>query len=174
VTIFGQSSGGASVAALLSAPAGRGLFCRAIVQSAGATPLLTAPDARLVTADLAARLNVAPTAAAFTDIDTVTVIAAQQAVVGDLSRHPDPVRWGHSVVATGGKGGGWAVAVTAAPTEIRRRRWSRHSAAGGSTLEEHHCSRPHREHATTAGTAGAGRRAAGTARGLARAVGVTR
>jgi para-nitrobenzyl esterase len=101
VTIFGQSSGGASVIALLSSPAARGLIHRAIVQSAGGTPLLTTPDARLVTADLAARLNVAPSAAAFTDIDTETVIAAQQAVVGDLSRHPDPARWGRSVVASG-------------------------------------------------------------------------
>ena len=100
VTIFGQSSGGASVAALPSSPAGRGLFGRAIVQSAGGTPLLTAPDVRLVAADLAA-LDVAPSAAAFGDIDTDTLIAAQQALISDLSCDPDAARWGRSVVASG-------------------------------------------------------------------------
>ena len=70
VTIFGQSSGGASVAALLSSPAGRGLFGRAIVQIAGGTRLLTAANARMIIAELAARLNMAPMAAAFSDIDT--------------------------------------------------------------------------------------------------------
>jgi para-nitrobenzyl esterase len=140
VTIFGQSSGGASVAALLSSPAGRGLFGRAIMQSAGATPLLTAADARLVTADLAARLNVAPTAAAFSDINAVTLLAAQQALINDLSRDPDPVRWGRSVVASGMAFGPVldGQLLTAAPTEA--------IAAGagrdipllvGSTLDEH-------------------------------------
>jgi para-nitrobenzyl esterase len=101
VTIFGQSSGGASVAALLSSPAARGLIGRAIMPSAGGIPLLTAADARLVTADLAARLDVAPTAAVFTDIDTNTLLAAQQALISDLARDPDPARWGRSVVASG-------------------------------------------------------------------------
>jgi para-nitrobenzyl esterase len=140
VTIFGQSSGGASVAALLSSPAARGLFHRAIVQSAGGTPLLAAADARLVTADLAARLNVAPTAAAFTDIDTEALLAAQQALIADLSRNPDPARWGRSVVASGMAFGPVldGQLLTAPPTEA--------IAAGagrgipllvGSTLEEH-------------------------------------
>ena len=35
VTIFGESAGGFSVAALLGCPAARGLFRRAIVQSGG-------------------------------------------------------------------------------------------------------------------------------------------
>jgi para-nitrobenzyl esterase len=140
VTIFGQSSGGASVAALLSSPAGRGLFGRAIVQSAGATPLLTAADARLVTADLAARLDVAPRAAAFSDIDTVTLLAAQQALINDLTRDPDAARWGRSVVASGMAFGTVldGQLLTAAPKEA--------IAAGagrdipllvGSTLDEH-------------------------------------
>jgi len=159
VTIFGQSSGGASVAALLSSPAARGLIGRAIMQSAGATPLLTAADARLVTADLAARLNVAPTAAAFTDIDAEALLAAQQALIGDLSRHPDPARWGRSVVASGMAFGPVldGQLLTAPPTEAIG------AGAGrdipllvGSTLEEHRLFLVPTGHADAAAVAQAG------------------
>jgi len=44
---------------------------------------------------------VEPTAQAFSDIDNQTLIAAQQAVSRDLARHPDPARWGQSIVSSG-------------------------------------------------------------------------
>lgn len=47
VTLFGQSSGGASVAALMTVPAARGLFHKAIIQSAGGRqplPALSGPS----------------------------------------------------------------------------------------------------------------------------------
>ncbi len=44
VTIFGQSAGGAAVRALLSTPSARGLFHRAIIQSAGYEPYAIVPS----------------------------------------------------------------------------------------------------------------------------------
>jgi para-nitrobenzyl esterase len=44
VTIFGQSAGGAAVRALLSTPFARGLFHRAIIQSAGYEPYAVVPS----------------------------------------------------------------------------------------------------------------------------------
>ncbi len=44
VTIFGQSAGGAAVRALLSTPSARGLFHRAIIQSAGYEPYAAVPS----------------------------------------------------------------------------------------------------------------------------------
>ncbi len=44
VTIFGQSGGGAKVAALLGAPAARGLFHRAVIQSASGAWRLASPE----------------------------------------------------------------------------------------------------------------------------------
>lgn len=44
VTIFGQSAGGAAVRALLSTPLARGLFHRAIIQSAGYEPYAVVPS----------------------------------------------------------------------------------------------------------------------------------
>ena len=61
VTVFGESGGGASVAALLSAPATRGLFRRAIVQSM-AGRFLSEEEARRIstTSPGAARLSAVP------------------------------------------------------------------------------------------------------------------
>lgn len=52
VTIFGQSAGGAAVRALLSTPSARGLFQRAIIQSAGFEPyaVVSSPSYQRVTA----------------------------------------------------------------------------------------------------------------------------
>ncbi|WP_167769036.1 carboxylesterase/lipase family protein [Nocardia sp. CS682] len=59
VTLFGESGGGLSIAALLSAPAARGLFRRAIVQSPAAR-LLPEHEAQRIAELTAAALGVAP------------------------------------------------------------------------------------------------------------------
>jgi para-nitrobenzyl esterase len=51
VTIFGESAGGASMHALLTAPDARGLFARAIIQSGGGRTLLPPRDIRTDRAD---------------------------------------------------------------------------------------------------------------------------
>ncbi len=52
VTIFGQSGGAAKVAALLAAPAAKGLFHRAVIQSASGAWRLAAPEAAARSAHL--------------------------------------------------------------------------------------------------------------------------
>ncbi len=59
VTIFGESAGAMSVATLLSMPASRGLFRRAIAQSGAAHNVSSAASARRVAQHLAAKLGVA-------------------------------------------------------------------------------------------------------------------
>jgi len=55
VTVFGQSAGAMSIAALLGAPRGRGLFHRAVLQS-GAADHVSAPERRAALFDHLARL----------------------------------------------------------------------------------------------------------------------
>ena len=98
VTIFGESAGAMSVSTLLSLPAARGLFQRAIAQSGAGHTVATVADASRVTAELAARLGVEGTAAALHTVDVPTLIAAQQAVAFDVTANPDPARWGRSIV----------------------------------------------------------------------------
>jgi para-nitrobenzyl esterase len=101
VTIFGESAGAMSVTTLVSVAAGSGLFGRAIAQSGGGHSVATAEDARLITAELATRLGVDATAAAFAGVDVDRLVAAQQSVALDATRNPDPNRWGASIVAAG-------------------------------------------------------------------------
>ena len=101
ITICGESAGAMSVATLLSMPQSRGLFRGAIAQSGAGHSVATAADARLVTAEVAARLGVPATAEAFAAIGVPELTAAQNAVSADLLAAPDPRRWGASVVAAG-------------------------------------------------------------------------
>lgn len=55
VTVFGQSAGAMSIAALLAAPRGRGLFHRAVLQS-GAADHVSPPDRRAALFELVTRL----------------------------------------------------------------------------------------------------------------------
>lgn len=102
VTIFGESAGGMSVANLMPSPATRGLFAKAIVQSGHGHSIVEVDDAIKVTAELAAILGVAPTAAAFADVDPATLIAAQNKVSDELRLAPDPARWGATTISAGG------------------------------------------------------------------------
>ncbi len=101
VTVFGESAGAMSIATLMAAPAARGLFRRAVVQSGGATAVCQLDDARRVSAAIAAELDVPATAAAFAALDPDAVVAAQAAVGLAVQADPDPQRWGPTVLRGG-------------------------------------------------------------------------
>ncbi len=89
VTVFGQSAGGGSVAALLAMPRAAGLFRRAIVQSMPGT-FFTPELAADITRVLAAELGLKPT-------ELATVAPGELPAVGDavmakIDRYAD--RWG--------------------------------------------------------------------------------
>jgi para-nitrobenzyl esterase len=93
VTIFGESAGAMSATAILSVPAAEGLFRRAILQSGAGHHTLTVETAKLVTAALARRLDVTPTAAAFGSVPLARLIAAQDQLAKDIATDPEPWRW---------------------------------------------------------------------------------
>ncbi|CAM3592859.1 carboxylesterase/lipase family protein [Tsukamurella ocularis] len=91
VTIAGTSGGAGSVAALLTIPGARPLFRRAITHSVPGlhiTPAL----ATEVTAALAERLGVAPTAAGFADVPPQRLAEEVTALCADSPAHRE--RWG--------------------------------------------------------------------------------
>jgi carboxylesterase type B len=100
VTVFGESAGAMSVNTLLSLDLG--LFRRAITQSGAGQVVQTADDALLVTAELAGRLGVEPTAEAFAALAPTTIIPEQAALADEVAANPDPARWGRSTIASGG------------------------------------------------------------------------
>jgi len=93
VTIFGESAGAMSVTTLLSMPRAAGLFRRAIPQSGAGHHALPAETARVITAELARRLGVAPTLEAFAAVPVDRLVATQFQLSGDLAMNPDPGRW---------------------------------------------------------------------------------
>jgi para-nitrobenzyl esterase len=101
VTVFGESAGAMSVTTLVAVTAGSGLFAKAIAQSGAGHTVATVEDARQVSAELARRLDVEPTAAAFGAVPVDRLITAQQAVTLDVMNSSDRSRWGESVVAAG-------------------------------------------------------------------------
>ncbi|WP_228001823.1 carboxylesterase/lipase family protein [Nocardia australiensis] len=101
VTIFGESAGGISVAALVTSPRSRGLFHRAIMQSGNGSTLATAEDAAKLAKQLAAKLSIDPTADAFGKLGPSELQAAQDATTLELVSDPDPARWGESIISNG-------------------------------------------------------------------------
>jgi para-nitrobenzyl esterase len=85
VTVFGQSAGAGSVAALLAMPAAAGLFRRAIAQSVPGT-FFTTRLAADVSAAIATGVGVEPTAAGLARIPSYELVRATQAVVRSLPR----------------------------------------------------------------------------------------
>jgi para-nitrobenzyl esterase len=82
VTIGGQSAGGGACAALLGAPAARGLFRGAICMS-GSSGLSHSADAvREVTEAMAAQLGVPAQAGAFDALSSSAILEAQEALMG--------------------------------------------------------------------------------------------
>ncbi|MFF3068984.1 carboxylesterase/lipase family protein [Kitasatospora sp. NPDC057904] len=91
VTVFGQSAGGGSAAALLAMPRAAGLFRRAVAQSAQGTfftPELAADIATVCAAELGLR----PTAADLAEVAPAELAAAGDAVGSAMARRAD--RWG--------------------------------------------------------------------------------
>lgn len=91
VTVFGESAGALSVAALLASPLAEGLFRRAVLQS-GAPMALPLDRARRATEAIAAHLGVAPTARALSAVPADRLLDAQTEVTGKGS----PLTGGHS------------------------------------------------------------------------------
>lgn len=91
VTVFGQSAGAGSIAALLAMPRAAGLFRRAVAQSVPATffsPELAAD----IAAACAAELGLRPTAAELSGVDPARLSAAADGVGSAMERWVD--RWG--------------------------------------------------------------------------------
>ncbi|MFD7256529.1 carboxylesterase/lipase family protein [Streptomyces sp. NPDC059874] len=88
VTIFGESGGGASVAALLSAPAARGLFRRAIVQSM-AGRFLPEEEARRIAATIAEAVGVGLDGLA--SVSPEALLAVQDEPLSAMRE--DPAKW---------------------------------------------------------------------------------
>ncbi|MFD8014694.1 carboxylesterase/lipase family protein [Streptomyces sp. NPDC058955] len=79
VTVFGESAGAISIAALLASPHARGLFRRAVVQS-GAPMALPLERARRTTQAIAERLGIPATAEAFAAVDREHLLTVQAEV----------------------------------------------------------------------------------------------
>lgn len=94
ITVFGQSAGAMAVGTLLAMPRAYGLFHRAIMESGAGNMCYSADTAREIGDRLAAELGTAPTREAFAAAGVERVLAAQTAVMSDLARRPDPLRWG--------------------------------------------------------------------------------
>ena len=97
VTVFGQSSGAGSVAALLGMPTAAGLFRRAIAQSVPGT-FLSDDLARDIAAAVAAEVGLRPSVDDLSGVDPRKLPAAGAAVAAMLPQYKD--RWGqvaHSV-----------------------------------------------------------------------------
>src|SRR4051812_17480964 len=97
VTVAGESAGAMSIGALLAMPRAAGLFRRAVLQSGAAHHTLSSSTARRVTDFVAAEMGVPGTAAAWRDVPSERVLAAQNAL-GRVLQQPDPARWGEIVV----------------------------------------------------------------------------
>lgn len=91
VTVFGQSAGAGSIAALLCMPAAARLFRRAILHSLPGT-FFTTGLADDIAADIAAELGRAPRAAELADIAPDALVAAAATVTARIPERAD--RWG--------------------------------------------------------------------------------
>ncbi|MEU9994543.1 carboxylesterase family protein [Streptomyces sp. NPDC050848] len=91
VTVFGESAGAISIAALLASPLAKGLFRRAVLQS-GAPMALPLDRARRTTEAIAAHLGVAATARALSAVPAERLLDAQTEVTGKGT----PLTGGHS------------------------------------------------------------------------------
>ena len=81
ITVFGESAGAVSVAALLGLPAARGLFHKAILESGSANLIATAAEASETTARILAHFGLAPgEAGKLREIPAADLLEAQTAV----------------------------------------------------------------------------------------------
>ncbi|WP_446040853.1 carboxylesterase/lipase family protein [Streptomyces sp. SID1121] len=98
VTVFGESAGAMSIGVLLGMERAKGLFRRAILQSGGAHHFLPPASARLITARLAAKLGVAPTAEGLAGVPAARLLPAQAELRAEIVARPDRALWGEAAV----------------------------------------------------------------------------
>ncbi|MFC9701531.1 carboxylesterase/lipase family protein [Streptomyces sp. NPDC056943] len=98
VTVFGESAGAMSIGALLTTEAARGLFRRAILQSGACHHFLRPSSAARITARLAEKLGIEPSAAAFASVPLPELLPAQAELRGEVNTDPDPARWGEAAL----------------------------------------------------------------------------
>jgi para-nitrobenzyl esterase len=91
VTVFGQSAGAGSIAALLAMPRAAGLFRRVIAQSAPGTYFSASLAGDIMTA-IAARLGIKPTVDDLRRVSTAEIVAAGDAMNAAMAPHVG--RWG--------------------------------------------------------------------------------
>jgi para-nitrobenzyl esterase len=91
VTIFGESAGGGSVAALLAMPRAAGLFCRAVGQSVPG-PFFSPELAADIATACAAELGVAPTVSGLSALPPARLPAAGDAICAKMTQWRE--RWG--------------------------------------------------------------------------------
>ncbi|MFI9171828.1 carboxylesterase/lipase family protein [Streptomyces lincolnensis] len=91
VTVFGESAGAGSIAALLAMPGARGLFRRAIAQSVPGT-YFSDDLARDIAAELAAEVGLRPTAADLSTVDPRRLTSAGETLGAKMRLYED--RWG--------------------------------------------------------------------------------
>jgi para-nitrobenzyl esterase len=91
VTVFGESAGGGTVAALLAMPTASGLFRRAIAQSVPGTFLSTELAADITTA-IAAHRGLRPTAADLSTVEPHLLALSGEAVAATMGQQVN--RWG--------------------------------------------------------------------------------
>ncbi|GAA1893509.1 carboxylesterase/lipase family protein [Asanoa iriomotensis] len=91
VTVFGQSAGAGSIAALLAMPRAAGLFRRAVVQSMPGTYFSTELAADIASA-CAAKLGLRPVVADLADVDPELLVLAADNVTATMADRAE--RWG--------------------------------------------------------------------------------
>jgi acetyl esterase/lipase len=91
ITVFGESAGAGSVAALLAMPRAAGLFRRAVAQSVPGTFFSTELAADIATA-CADELGLRPTAAELATVDPARLVAAGDTVAATMTERAP--RWG--------------------------------------------------------------------------------
>jgi para-nitrobenzyl esterase len=91
VTVFGESAGGGTIAALLAMPTATGLFRRAIAQSVPGT-FLSAELSADVTAAIAAERGLRPTVTDLSTVEPQELVLAGEAVTATARQHL--ARWG--------------------------------------------------------------------------------
>jgi para-nitrobenzyl esterase len=94
VTLAGESAGAMATATLMSVPAARGLFARAVLQSGAASNVLTIAQAAQVSERLTARLGVAATRDAVAAVPVDQLVAAVTALGLELRAPGAASEWG--------------------------------------------------------------------------------
>ena len=95
VTLAGWSSGGSSVASLMTSARARGLFQRAIIQSTSNVYRLTSREFAVeVGHEFARQLGVRPDRTALGELPVTQLLGAMDAVSESIGNPVDPSRWG--------------------------------------------------------------------------------